>query len=136
MSEKEDKGFIPGASSSVPSSPVEATRYTPGPWTVDRGDGVLDGKAKFPTQARVLVFAEGDCEDHPVADCSCNHTCRTSDECAANARLIAATPDLLEALDWLVACVNATDDDAEDRLGLAMVAARTTIQRALLDDEQ
>lgn len=70
-------------------------RHTPGPWTVEQGDGGLDADARFPSEAKVLVYADGDCEIHPVADCSCNHTCRDENTCEANARLIASAPDLL-----------------------------------------
>jgi hypothetical protein len=53
----------------------------------------------------------------------------------ANARLIAAAPDLHEALDWLLACVLAEfeevhPDDKEERLILACGAARTALAKA------
>lgn len=63
--------------------------FTPGPWGVDG----------------TFVDAKDDCEIHPVADCSCNHTCRSEEEQRANARLIAAAPDLYEALSHLVAMI-------------------------------
>jgi hypothetical protein len=61
------------------------TAHTPGPWLVDG----------------IEVFAEADCEAHPVADCACSHTCRALDELTANARLIAAAPDMYEALVYM-----------------------------------
>lgn len=56
--------------------------HTPGPWVAEGTE----------------VYAGADCEFHAVADCSCNHTCRHADETRANARLIAAAPDLYAAI--------------------------------------
>src|SRR5687767_11509124 len=71
-------------------------KHTPGPWTVEEFNADdLQSPARF--NGPVVVYADADCDIHPVADCSCNHTCRESDEAQANARLIAAAPDLLEA---------------------------------------
>lgn len=53
--------------------------HTEGGWTVDGFE----------------VYADEDCETHPVADCTPNRSCRLEDEALANARLIAAAPDLL-----------------------------------------
>src|ERR1700741_1711976 len=39
-------------------------------------------------QGPCVVYSD-DCKHHPVADCSCNHTCRMENECVANAELIA-----------------------------------------------
>ena len=55
------------------------TKHTPGPWVKDMNE----------------VYGP---ENLPVADCNG----RTVQECNANARLIAASPDLLEALEGLV----------------------------------
>jgi hypothetical protein len=77
------------------------TGYTKGPWKTEDLSEVKKASPEWIQPAFAnggwLVYAE-DCESHPVADCSCNHTCRDADECAANARLIAAAPDLLETL--------------------------------------
>ena len=54
----------------------------------------------------------------------------------ANARLIAAAPDLHEALDWLLASVTADPasevypGDKEERITLACGAARTALAKA------
>lgn len=57
--------------------------FTPGPW-------VQDG---------IEVWAEGDCEHHPIHGKDYqNSSCRLGYELEANARLMAAAPELLEAL--------------------------------------
>ena len=65
------------------------SNYTRGPW-------VAQGNK---------VYAMSDCVHHPVASTECNHTCRDEFDQEANARLIAAAPDLLEALKELKAQV-------------------------------
>ena len=86
----------------------ERIKYrTPGPWTVaDDNRDDLAGCARF---GPVVVYAEDDCEIHPIADCSCNHTCREEDEQFANACLIAAAPRMYELL---IRLVGNTDGDA------------------------
>jgi hypothetical protein len=63
-----------------------------------------------------------DCEHHPVADCSTNHTCRDEWEVEANAVLMAAAPDLLEALRQLL-----TSDDYPQAERMAYAAIEKTI---------
>ena len=58
------------------------TQHTPGPWIT--GDAA--------------IWALNDCEFHAIVDCPLNQTCRDTDTAWANARLIAAAPDLLAAL--------------------------------------
>lgn len=75
--------------------------HTLGPWEVvetETGSQYTDAKGKYDYgKQAVLVIAPDDCQAHPIADTSANHTCRTQEECEANARLIAAAPDLLKA---------------------------------------
>jgi hypothetical protein len=71
------------------------SKFTPGPW-------IADGVEVYST----------DCDHHAVANCSVNHTCRSSDEAEANASLVAAAPELLEAL-----------RDARRALGIAIRSA-------------
>lgn len=72
-------------------------KWTPGPWVVvDASDFELD-KSRFKNGAFQVM--SNDCDNHAVADCSCNHTCRMDWECKANAHLIAAAPELYEALE-------------------------------------
>lgn len=58
------------------------TQHTPGPWIT--GDAA--------------IWALDDCEFHAIVDCPLNQTCRDTETAWANARLIAAAPDLLAAL--------------------------------------
>ena len=78
---------------------------TPGPWTTDgenRDD--LQKPYRFGPQ---VVYAAGDCDVHPIADCSCNHTCRDEEQAADNGKLIAAAVNaigpLLDYIDELEA---------------------------------
>lgn len=86
------------------------TKHTPGPWKA------------YGTE----VYADEDCEYHPIAVTSCNETCRSIEEQEANARAISATPDLLAALIHLEH--NARKSGAE--MGLALVVAREAIAKA------
>lgn len=81
-----------------------ADNTTPRPWAVysDEGSNGIDSP-KYPTKAAVMIYADGDCEHHPIADCSANHTCRMDWECEANAALIVRAVNnhdrLVDALD-------------------------------------
>lgn len=93
-----------------------SSKHTPGPWRVEAGTTLVWGEC--------LIAEDGSIENLgiPVAD-ACN-TPRSwgriilDDEKEANARLIAAAPELLAALKWAVAKLNcepfewADEDDA------------------------
>jgi len=84
-----------------------------GPWTVeDRYEsGNRDGQ-RF-DNGLAAVMALSDCDSHPLADCSCNHTCRMGYEQEAIAKHIARLdPQTVSAL-------LARLDKAEARLSLA-----------------
>lgn len=67
-----------------------AASATPGPWSVaDADGGMLDGP-RFVGNGETCVFADEDCPSHPIADCSCNSSCRVDYEQEANAAFIAA----------------------------------------------
>ena len=57
------------------------TQHTPGPWEVRTGEFIKDSEGKA------------------IAYCQSSNGTRNVDEVHANARLIAAAPDLLKALD-------------------------------------
>lgn len=78
-----------------------ADEHTSLPWFVEASTGEMDGKARFETGSKVLIYSD-DCPYHPVADCSCNHSCRMPGEQEDNAAFIVkavngydATQDLL-----------------------------------------
>jgi hypothetical protein len=78
-----------------------ATKFTPGPWTAkNSNDDDLANHVRF--DGPVVVYADEDCDIHPIADCSCNHSCRITDETFANARMIAAAPDMYAALERMI----------------------------------
>lgn len=66
------------------------------PWTYDEEnhDDVQQPYRYGPQ----VVYSLGDCDIHPVADCSCNHTCRDEAQAAANGKLIAAAVNALDPL--------------------------------------
>lgn len=89
--------------------------HTPGPWVVGERKGChtpIDSDSWFGL-AKVVTRMGGSRKDEPTG--------------VANARLIAAAPELLEALEALVACITETrGPNAND----AVTAARTVIAKA------
>jgi hypothetical protein len=82
------------------------SKHTPGPWEVTKDNlGVCVGLNVFlhPEEPRRMTEEECEkeeidpCDDYSIADCSGGILARPSEECEANARLIAAAPELLEA---------------------------------------
>lgn len=63
-----------------------SARYTPTPWFVKDTTGQTLDASRF--QNGAFQIYSSDCENHAVADCSANHTCRDASECAANAAFI------------------------------------------------
>lgn len=69
--------------------------HTPGPWTYEMESHNPTGLPRFDGP---VIYALQDCEYHPIADASCNHTCRMEWDTEANAKLICAAPELLDVL--------------------------------------
>jgi hypothetical protein len=91
------------------------SKHTPGKWEITEDRlGVCVGLNNFlhPTESRVLTEDECEkedvepCDDYSIADCSGGFLARPSEECEANARLIAAAPELLDMLIELLAFPN------------------------------
>ena len=81
---------------------TDTATHTPGPWTIDRYAGEPDNYAYFQAPhwgnfAQAVVRMEGDNEDCPIG--------------LANARLIAAAPELLAALQACLAVPNKNRPD-------------------------
>ena len=68
--------------------------HTPGPWKIFDGWGASRDRP-------VVVDSIPDIDGKCVANCIC-HVASSNDNAEANARLIAAAPDLLEALECMV----------------------------------
>jgi hypothetical protein len=72
-----------------------------------------------------------DCEFHAIVDCPLNQTCRDTDTAWANARLIAAAPELLAVLEEIVKAIDfergASETEDAERL---LIAARAAIAKA------
>lgn len=116
---------------------------TQGPWRCDsENHDDLQRAARF---GNVVVYAMGDCDAHPVADCSCNHTCRFSEEQVANAAKIALAvniaPELIavaraagERMDAPKDISTASEDarsDADIELQLALAALDKKLKETL-----
>ncbi|QEL18751.1 hypothetical protein PX52LOC_05788 [Limnoglobus roseus] len=88
--------------------------HTPGPWRVDSGMGSLS-----------YVRAKS---GELVASCTWMHSDGKPIEAQANARLIAAAPDLLDALEamWDSACTNASSTPSK----AAFIKAHAAINKA------
>jgi len=78
---------------------VRDKKYTPGPWTVD-------GPAQFASLYGCIVYAKHK-NGHLVAKCYPEY----SDNQQANARLIAAAPELVDEIERMLPYLEATFDD-------------------------
>jgi hypothetical protein len=108
--------------------------HTPGPWkvkTTETGSQFIDAKGKYDYgHQAVLVVAPDDCATHPIADSSANWTCRDGAECEANARLIAAAPELLANLERIVNLLPYIPIAVADYDHIDVDAARAAINKA------
>ena len=100
---------------------------TPGPWTLRFGLNVMGRDVRYPKQERLVANAGGHTNNVWNAEVTAENE--------ANARLIAAAPDLLEALSELVAAGDywlKADDEVKAmlRFGEADKAARAAIAKA------
>lgn len=103
------------------------SEHTPGPWTIRFGLNVMGKDVRYPSQERLVANAGGH------ANNIWNEQVTAENE--ANARLIAAAPDLLEALKEILAAGESYVDSADEvkamlRFGRANDAARAAIAKA------
>jgi hypothetical protein len=111
---------------------TQNAKHTPGPWRVDRY-GIVTGGADYCTSV-------AECQVPPKSKFPPSEYARLAAEQNANARLIAAAPDLLEALqlasDMLHDVANAPGDPLYDpTLHKACADARAAIAKAEGADE-
>lgn len=94
-----------------------SAKHTPGPWAID-GCGSLGNLDVIYGSGRITMM---ECENDEISD----------DELFANAALIAATPDLLEALDRAEAFISGfEDDDTQEGVTEMLAAIRVAIAKA------
>jgi hypothetical protein len=102
---------------------MSESKHTPGPWNIGTGES-WDG-------AEELIIFDGDA---PRAGYRVNAICKVSpmvsatDKDLSNAILIAAAPDLLEALQGILAVVNVRIDDPRCA---TFDAARAAVSKAI-----
>lgn len=102
------------------------SNYTRGPW-IQAGPSFGLGKMQYTTDIHVeFVDGSGECSDEFPVICHMPGIDCHDEEHEANAALIAASPDLLEALEMLVASFGETPSEKVE--GLA--EARSAIKKA------
>jgi hypothetical protein len=104
------------------------SEWTPGPWKVERGQGLHRFSGVYSAHNGYAIhYKYGSAGEGAAA------------QDLANAHLIAAAPDLAEALDWLLASVEADRSkenhpgDKDERIVLACGAARTVLTKLRAD---
>ena len=101
---------------------MSESKHTPGPWFVF-GNGHCVGGPKG--------FIDGDPREQTAGVAMCGMRLRTDDEAEANARLIAAAPELLAACEMLIANPGEWSQTAFDRqVGAARKLAEAAVAKA------
>ena len=96
-------------------------KHTPGPWAVEDS---IDGPIVYSEKTEVII---SDCKNFAVPSGSIH------EQCSANARLIAAAPDLLDALEAMLAhtaCIDPTQGYIPEDDFSAVKQARAAISKA------
>lgn len=94
------------------------SKHTPGPWRVTEGRRIDSGRGYSTAIADVWAHGEG-ADDAP-----------STGEAEANARLLAAAPDLLEACKEAVAVANMSDEDKPTLDDIDWARLRAAIAKA------
>lgn len=100
---------------------MSETKHTPGPWKVVRCN-------PSPTSGEVMISGSNPGYLAEVRDCR-------SGDVDANAHLIAAAPELLDALQGLVRELSDSDDEGLIENAEPMIAARVAIDKALGEEQ-
>lgn len=95
---------------------MSEVKHTPGPW--EAGDGAGNGRKDH-------IYCD-DATGSAVATCHMDYVPRTRVEVEANARLIAAAPDLLAALITAERIVGRAFPNGQDHTDLRAAIARAT----------
>jgi len=118
-----DLGKINGTLS---QTEVIAMKHTPGPWRIISGDGENQRRIISNSQVCTVALVFSDPKKHKRGE-PWNH---------ANAHLIAAAPDLLEACESLVAYIERDFDPGnDDRLTGAFLLAYEKVKNAIAKAE-
>lgn len=92
--------------------------HTPGPWSI------------VPAHQAVNSWIVGAVDGDSVADCSPGSPFTTSDQATANAKLIAAAPDMLEALQRIERIIDVNLWHQHEKIEDAKQIAREAIAKA------
>ncbi len=101
------------------------TKHTPGPWKVTGELSKHSASVDIHAECGLWVADAKGCHDI-IERCGCRRIIRgfpTDEEAVANARLIAAAPDLLEALQFFMAGDLAVGHTAYDKARQAITRA-------------
>ena len=101
---------------------MSANTHTPGPWEV------LDGNRVSVT----LPCADVEASGYVSACIAITHSSEPRVDKVANARLIAAAPELLEALQAIVKSLSDQDDEGMVEHAQEMIDARAAIAKAMV----
>lgn len=101
-------------------------KHTPGPWNIDENFAAFDGEEFMSIEYQGCPI----CTVRGTNDMACiedDEQEKIAEECMANAKLIAAAPELLDAL---VHLTNAVPNDGTWNYPAAMEAALKAIKKA------
>jgi hypothetical protein len=105
------------------SSTQTTVKHTPGPWNLyEKHGGELDTTITATANGSQILICD-------VIGCRNNEGVITKETAKANAKLIAAAPELLEALNKVMSCIKSTSDLI--KLGDSIYDIRYEIEAAI-----